>query len=124
MSYSLLIFAFGLLITHSGISKEVRSASGNLVLKQKISRKTPKIFHFTKVNKRSMYLNSKYIKSKTNLELTSANLLKHEKYQLSAIKNKYLLQKRPEAKCLEMMGLDLNKYAEDVEGANIAIGKA
>jgi hypothetical protein len=67
-----------------------------------------------------------YTKAKTKLVLASANLLKGEKYKISAIKNmdKYLQQKRPEEKLLEMVGLDLNKYSEYVDDANKAIGEA
>jgi hypothetical protein len=67
-----------------------------------------------------------YTKAKTKLVLASANLLKGEKYKISAIKNmdKYLQQKRPEEKLLEMVGIDLNKYSEYVDDANKAIGEA
>ena len=64
--------------------------------------------------------------AKSKLKLASANLLKGEKYKMSAIENmdKYLQQKRPEEKLLEMVGLDLNKYSEYVDDANNAIGEA
>lgn len=67
-----------------------------------------------------------YTKAKTKLVLASENLLKGEKYKMTAIENmnKYLQQKRPEEKLLEIVGIDLNKYSEYVDDANKAIGEA
>jgi hypothetical protein len=67
-----------------------------------------------------------YTMAKSKLKLASANLLKGEKYKMSAIENmdRYLQQKRPEEKLLEMAGLDLNKYSEYIDDANNAISKA